>query len=185
MRGGVWCMSRQKGREWGEREGKGQSKDGNRVRVRPSISGITQFWHIIEILAQHRRHPHHHHLWRFINLLRQNQPVEGGLTRACSGTERGEGSVELEVLISTSDCATQSTDFRLTKPNIAFLIRAPRASLSRRAQKPMPQASQNHARIGIRSNWEGKGKCAWGWCSTADEMCRGRGEVWVGQRLRS
>ncbi|KAM8701352.1 hypothetical protein ACLKA7_005446 [Drosophila subpalustris] len=29
-----------------------------------------------------------------------------------------------EVLISTSECATQSTDFRLTKPNIAFLIRA-------------------------------------------------------------
>lgn len=36
----------------------------------------------------------------------------------------------------------------------------------------MPQASQKHARIGIRSEGEGKGTCAWGWCSTADEMCR-------------
>lgn len=161
-----------KGQAVVEREEKGQSKDGNRVRVRPSIIGITQFWHIIEILAQHRHR--HHHLWRFINLLRQNQPVEGVLTRAHCGTGRREGGgsgVKVEVLISTSECATQSTDFRITKPNIAFLIRAPRASLSRRAQKPMPQASQKHARIGIRS--KGEGKCAWGWCTTADEMCRG------------
>lgn len=32
-----------KGQAVVEREEKGQSKDGNRVRVRPSIIGITQF----------------------------------------------------------------------------------------------------------------------------------------------